>query len=252
MRDDLKDRCGIVTGAASGIGRAGAIHLAGRGARVALIDINGEGLAETEATIKEAGYPEPLAIVADAAVEDQVNKFVADSLAEFGKIDFLVNSAGILMRTGFEKIESAEWDEMIGVNLRGPFLCCKAVIGPMLEQGSGVIVNIASLAGRTCSILGGAHYTTVKHGLVGFSRHLAREFGPRGIRINAFCPGGTLTPMVTDQTDQEEIDRVAAALPRRQWGAAEEQARVIGFMVSDDSINIMGACLDSNGGGVML
>ncbi len=107
-------------------------------------------------------------------------------------------------------------------------------------------------AGRTCSILGGAHYTTAKHALVGLSRHLAREFAPHGIRVNAFCPGATLTSMVEATTSQDELDRVAAVTPRGRWADPMEQARVIGFLVSDASANIIGACIDSNGGALMV
>jgi NAD(P)-dependent dehydrogenase (short-subunit alcohol dehydrogenase family) len=122
----------------------------------------------------------------------------------------------------------------------------------MKERGRGVIVNVASLAGRSSSILGGAHYTVGKHGLIGLSRHLAREFGPFGIRVNALCPGATLTPMTLTVTPQEEIDRVAASIPRGRWSSPEEQARVIGFLVSEDAVNITGACIDCNGGSLMV
>ena len=141
---------------------------------------------------------------------------------------------------------------MIKVNLRGPFLFCKYAALPMVQQGKGVVVNVSSLAGRSTSILGGAHYTSAKHALIGLSRHMARELGPRGVRVNAFCPGATLTPMTTTGSSAREVERVAAAIPRRQWATPEEQAAVIGFLVSDASINITGACIDSNGGSLMV
>jgi NAD(P)-dependent dehydrogenase (short-subunit alcohol dehydrogenase family) len=188
----------------------------------------------------------------DAADEEQVHRAVAECVSGFKTVDFLINSHGILRRTQFLDIPSAEWDLMMGVNLRGCFLFCKAVLPLMKERGNGVIVNVASLAGRTCSILGGAHYTTAKHGLVGLSRHLAREFAPFGIRINAFCPGATMTPMILNSTPPEEIKRVASSIPRGRWAEPEEQARVIGFLVSDAAINITGASIDSNGGSLMV
>ena len=145
-----------------------------------------------------------------------------------------------------------EWDLMLNVNLRGPFLYCKAVVPHMIQHSQGVIINVASLAGRTASVLGGAHYTAAKHALVGLSRHMARELGPEGLRVNSFCPGATLTPMVTHSTSAEEIESVALAIPRRKWATPEEQAAVIGFLISDDAVNITGACIDSNGGTLMI
>ena len=122
----------------------------------------------------------------------------------------------------------------------------------MLRRQKGVIVNVASLAGRSSSILGGAHYTAAKHAVVGLSRHLARELGPKGVRVNAFCPGGTLTPMIARSTSTEEIQALAETMPRRKWATPEEQAAVVGFLVSDAAINITGACIDSNGGALMI
>ncbi len=249
---DLSGKYGIVTGAGSGIGKATALHLSSMGARVALVDIVAGGLDATAREIQSAGEASPLLIQADAADENQVERSVAQCLAEFGAIDFLVNGHGILRRTPFLEIQNSEWDLMIGVNLRGCFLFCKTVLPHMKARGQGVIVNVASLAGRSCSILGGAHYTAAKHGLIGLSRHLAREFAPHGIRVNAFCPGATLTPMIVNSTPPEEIDRVAANIPRGRWAAPEEQACVIGFVLSDAAANITGACIDSNGGTLMI
>jgi 3-oxoacyl-[acyl-carrier protein] reductase len=249
---DLSARSGIVTGAASGIGKAAALHLSRMGASLLLVDMNIDGLEATAREIRDAGGPPAIPIRTDAADESQVQQAAARCLAEFEAIDFLVNAHGILRRTRFLDIPTAEWDLMLGVNLRSCFFFCKAVLPNMKERGRGVIVNVASLAGRSSSILGGAHYTVGKHGLIGLSRHLAREFGPFGIRVNALCPGATLTPMTLTVTAQEEIDRVAASIPRGRWSSPEEQARVIGFLVSEDAVNITGACIDCNGGSLMI
>lgn len=245
-------RLGIVTGAASGIGRAAALHLAQMGAGVALVDLNQAGLEETRAHIEQQTSSRVLIFTADASDQSDVTHVVEETAAEFGAIDFLVNCAGILRRTAFLEIPVEEWDLMLLVNLRGPFLYCKSVAPHMVRRGRGVIVNVASLAGRTASVLGGAHYTAAKHALVGLSRHMARELGPRGVRVNAFCPGATLTPMITGSTPDEEIEAVAAIIPRRQWATPAEQAAVIGFLVSDAAANITGACIDSNGGSLMI
>ena len=250
--DIIKGRFGIVTGAASGIGRAAAVHLAQMGAGVALVDLDSAGLVETVSAIEERTFSPSLVFETDVTDESEVNRVVKETAAEFGAIDFLVNSAGILRRTPFLEIQPAEWDLMLNVNLRGPFLYCKAVARCMVDQGGGVIINVASLAGRSSSILGGAHYTSAKHAMIGLSRHMARELSPKGLRINAFCPGATLTPMITNSTSAEEIEAVASTIPRRKWATPEEQAAVIGFLISDAAINITGACIDSNGGSLMV
>jgi 3-oxoacyl-[acyl-carrier protein] reductase len=247
----LAGRSGIVTGAASGIGKAAAVQLAAMGANVALVDLNEQGLHQTAQRIRSAGEVGIEVYPADAADEGTINRLVSETLEAFGAVDFLVNAAGIMRRTAFVDLDAQEWDLLLNVNLRGPFLFCKAVSVPMIEAGRGVIVNVASLAGRTCSILGGPHYTTAKHGLIGLSRHMARELAPLGIRVNAFCPGATLTPMFQDASSHEEMQNVAASIPRRRIATPEEQARVIGFLVSDAAVNIVGAAIDSNGGSLM-
>lgn len=249
---DLSGKCGIVTGAASGIGKAAALHLSAMGAGVALADVSAGGLAGCAEEIRAAGGTQALVIPTDAADEGQVERAVAHCLCDLGSVDFLVNGHGILRRTPFLGIETSEWNRMLGVNLTGCFLFCKAVLPHMKARRQGAIVNVASLAGRSCSILGGAHYTAAKHGLVGLSRHLAREFAPFGIRVNAFCPGATLTPMIVNSTPAEEIEKVATGLPRGRWASPEEQAWVIGFLLSDAAANIAGASIDSNGGSLML
>ena len=248
----LNSRFGIVTGAASGIGRATAIHLARMGAGMALVDLNRAGLEETRSIIRQETASPTLVFASDAANESEVNRVVNQTVAGFGAIDLLVNCAGILKRTAFLDMSVEEWDVMLTVNLRGPFLYCRSVVPHMLRRNQGVIINVASLAGRSSSILGGAHYSSAKHALIGLSRHLARELSPKGLRVNAFCPGATLTPMVIDATSAEEIEAVASTIPRRKWASPEEQAAVIGFLVSDAAINITGACIDSNGGSLMV
>jgi 3-oxoacyl-[acyl-carrier protein] reductase len=249
---DIKNRFGIVTGAASGIGQATAVHLARMGAAVALVDLNRSGLKETAALIGRQSEASMLVFAADATDEKEVERVVVETAENFGSIDFLINSAGILRRSSFLDMPLEEWDLMFKVNLRGPFLYCRYAVPHMIRQGKGVIVNVASLAGRSSSILGGAHYTSAKHALIGLSRHMARELSPKGLRVNAFCPGATMTAMVMNSTSPEEIEAVAATIPRRRFATAEEQAAVIGFLVSDAAVNITGACIDSNGGSLMI
>ncbi len=248
----LKGKNGIITGAASGIGRETALHLSRMGANLILVDLDTDGLESLADQIGANNGSQPLRIKVDISDETDIVHMVQISLKKFGTIDFLVNCAGILRRTPFLEISTQEWDLVLNINLRGQFFICREVLGHMKSAGQGVIVNVASLAGRTCSLLGGAHYTVAKHALVGLSRHLAREFAPNGIRVNAFCPGATLTPMTENTSSQEEIDRITANIPRGQWSDPREQANVIGFLVSESSANIVGACIDSNGGTLMI
>ena len=248
----LTGRTGIVTGAASGIGRATALQLAGMGAGLCLVDLAPEGLAQTRETIERQYGTPSMTVETDAADKTGIDRVIAESISRLGAIDFLVNCAGILRRTAFTDMTIEEWDLVMHVNLRGPFLFCKAAAPVMIRRGGGVIINVASLAGRSSSILGGAHYTVSKHGIIGLSRHLARELGPMGIRVNAFCPGATLTPMTANTAPPEEIQALAATMPRRKWATPEEQAAVIGFLLTDAAVNITGACIDSNGGSLML
>lgn len=249
---DIKDRFGIVTGAASGIGQATAIHLSRMGAAVALVDLNRTGLEKTVTLIAQQSDAPTMTFATDATDESEVTRVVAETAKTFGSIDFLVNCVGILRRSGFLEMSLEEWDLVLNVNFRGPFLYCRRTVPYMIQQGRGVVVNVASLAGRSSSILGGAHYTSAKHAMIGLSRHMARELGPKGVRVNAFCPGGTLTPMITNLSSPKEIETIANTIPRRRWATTDEQAAVIGFLVSDASVNITGACIDSNGGSLMI
>jgi 3-oxoacyl-[acyl-carrier protein] reductase len=248
---DFRGKFGIVTGAASGIGRATALHLAQLGAGVAMVDVAEELLRSVAHELDAAAVP-PLVLLADVVSDEQVDRMVRATLDAFGRIDFLITCAGVVRRTTFPELPPSEWDLVMAVNLRGPYLCCRSVVPAMIRQGKGVIVNVASLAGRSTSVLGGAHYTASKHGVIGLSRHIARELGPYGVRVNAFCPGGTLTPMVEQSSTPEEREANAAHWPLRRWSAPEEQARVIAFLLSDDSAFITGACIDSNGGALMV
>jgi 3-oxoacyl-[acyl-carrier protein] reductase len=242
----------IVTGAASGIGAQLCLLLATTGAEVVLVDRDQEGLElATKACIEVADVP-PLSIVADVSKKEDVNRMVVMALEHFGKIDFLVASAGILYRTQFLDIDLDEWDEVMNTNVRGLFLCNQMVVAEMLKQGSGRIVNIASVAGRSMSLVGGAHYATSKHAVIGLTRHMARELCQQGIRANAFCPGATNTPMIHDNMDVKQVEDLKQRIALGRLADADEQARVIAYMLSDAASYLNGACIDSNGGSVML
>ena len=249
---DFSDQCGIVTGAASGIGKAVALLLAESNAALALVDRDSSGLEAAVGSCEERGEAAPLAVDADVSKESDVRRMVDETLARFGKIDFLVTSAGILFRTRFTDISIQEWDELMDTNVRGLFLCNQLVVREMLKQGGGTIVNVASVAGRSISLIGGVHYCASKHAVIGITRHLARELCTAGIRANAFCPGATHTPMIHDNRAPGEIKDVEARIALGRLAEPEEHAKVIAFMLSDSASYLNGACLDSNGGSVML
>ena len=249
---DFSNRCGIVTGAASGIGKATARLLAASQAGLALVDRNASGLAAVVRACEEEGTTMPLAIEADVSRRSDVQRVVAATRERFGRIDFLVTSAGVLFRTPFTEIPMTEWDELMDTNVRGLFMCNQLVVRAMLEQGGGTIVNVASVAGRSISLIGGVHYCASKHAVIGITRHMARELCTRGIRANAFCPGATHTPMIHDNMDAEAIKGLEERIALGRLAAPEEHARVIAFMLSDAASYLNGACLDANGGSVML
>ena len=251
-RYDFSNRWGIVTGAASGIGKATALLLAASQAGLALVDRDASGLAAVVRACEGKGTTAPLAIEADVSRRSDVQHMVAATGERFGRIDFLVTSAGVLFRTPFTEIPMAEWDALMDTNVRGLFMCNQLVVRAMLEQGGGTIVNVASVAGRSISLIGGAHYCASKHAVIGITRHMARELCTRGIRANAFCPGATHTPMIHDNMDAEAIKGLEKRIALGRLAEPEEHARVIAFMLSDAASYLNGACLDANGGSVML
>jgi len=242
----------IVTGAANGIGKAVSVLLAESGAQVVLVDRDEQKLALAEQACNDVAQFKSLSIVADISKKSDINRMADETFKHFNKIDFLVTSAGVLYRTAFTDIDIDEWDEVMNTNVRGLFLCNQKIASEMLKQGSGRIVNIASVAGRSMSLIGGAHYATSKHAVVGLSRHMARELGVNGIRINAFCPGATNTTMIHDNLKASQVKDLEQRIGLGRLAEAEEQARVVAFMLSDAASYLNGACVDSNGGSVML
>lgn len=248
----IAGKVAVVTGAAQGIGRAIAVGLAANGAKVALVDVKLGLVEEGVATIRENGG-EAVALSADVSSAVQVREMVAEVVKRFGTVDILVNNAGVLRNTPIAEMPEAEWDLVVDVCLKGAFLCSQAVLPIMQGQRYGKIVNIASLAARSTSVLGGAAYTASKTGLLGFSRHLAREAAPYGINVNALCPGATDTPMTrAGANSPEHFEAVGRRVPLGRWGVPDDQAAAVLFLVSDAASFITGATLDVNGGQVMV
>lgn len=249
---DFNNRHAVITGAASGIGKSTAILMAKAGAVVTLVDKNEELLVHVAQEILSTCGVSPAVVVADISRPDKVSLLAQEVGNNHKSLDFLVTCAGVLCRNAFLDISNEEWNRTIAINLTGSFLCCKEFIPLMLGGEQSSIVLVASMAGRSTSVWGGAHYTASKHGVIGLARHLAREFGPENLRVNAFCPGGTITPMVEDCTTEGARKKIAESRPLRRWATAEEQANVIAFLLSKQSGFMTGTALDSNGGALMV
>jgi NAD(P)-dependent dehydrogenase (short-subunit alcohol dehydrogenase family) len=244
----LRGHVALVTGASRGIGLAAAEALAAAGARLAVTDVDRDGLAVAADRLG----PDALAATADVSSAEHVQSLIDDVLARFGRLDILVNNAGVLYPTRFVDIPLAEWQRTIEVNLTGTFLCSQAAAVPMRTLGYGRMVNVASSAGRSVSTLGGAHYTASKAGVLGLTRAAAKELAPFGITVNAVCPGLIDTDMVRSSTTPERRDAYARSFPVARLGTVEEVAALICFLASPDAAYITGASIDINGGDLMM
>ena len=206
-------RVAIVTGAGRGIGRAIAERLAADGASVVVGDLDDAAADETVAAIEAAGG-QALAVHVDVTRPDDVAALAAAATDRFGRIDILVNNAGILRSTMAAEVSPEEWHLVVDANLTGSFLCARAVYPALRESGHGRIVNMASMAGRATSTLGGVHYTTAKAGVLGLSRHLAREWARDGITVNAVSPGVVLGTEFFGDRMTDEVKLEAFRQPR--------------------------------------
>ena len=243
----MSDRVAIVTGAGQGMGRAVAMRLSAEGARVVANDVNEEAAARTAQGIQDAGG-EAIAVAGDVTSSGDVANIVDAALDRYGRIDILVNNAGVLRPTKVIDIEEDEWDWVIAVNLKGTYLCSRAVLPAMRKVGWGRIVNFSSTAGKSTSTVGGAHYTAAKAGVLGFTRHLAREAAAYGVTVNAVCPGLIDTEMVRGTIPDEQARAYADSFPIQRMGEPSEVAELVAFLASDRAAYITGASLDINGG----
>jgi 3-oxoacyl-[acyl-carrier protein] reductase len=242
---NLEGRIALVSGASQGIGRACALELAREGATVVLAARNEAKLAETAEEITGAGG---LAAVfaLDVASEDSIKAGAKAILDRFGKVEILVNNAGITRDTLVLRMKRADWDDVLGTNLTGAFLLTQALLGAMLRNRWGRIVNITSVVGRTGQA-GQVNYAASKAGLIGFTRSLAREVASRNITVNAVAPGYVETPM-TAVLDQKLRETMLAAIPLGRPGTDREIAQAVTFLASDAAAYITGHVLDVNGG----
>ena len=250
--ENFTGKTALVTGSAQGMGRAIAAALAQRGASVVINDVNAEQAESTAADLAEVYGVETMAIVASVIDRAAVHTMTGAIVERFGGLHILINNAGVLRPTKAIDIPEEEWDWVVDVNLKGTFLVSQAVLPIMRKQGWGRIVNISSSAGRSVSTVGGAHYTAAKAGVLGFSRHLAKEEAGYGITVNAICPGLFDTEMVRHTIDDARTEAYAKSFPIQRLGLPEEVAELVAFLASDRAAYITGASLDINGGDLMI
>ena len=245
----LDGRVALVTGASRGIGAAIARAFGREGARVAVNYHRSEAkAAEVVAAIQATGA-KALAVQADVADGPAVRAMVERAVAALGPIDVLVNNAGIVDATPLDQMSEDVWDRLIATNLRSVFLCTRAVLPAMLARGRGKIISVTSQLGQK-GMPNHTHYAAAKAGVIGFTRALAREVGPRGIHVNAIAPGPIETDLMGPVTDEFRREK-SAIFALRRLGLPEEVAPTAVFLASDDSSYYAGQTLCPNGGDVM-
>ncbi len=239
----------IVTGAGRGIGRAIALRLASEGARVASVSRTEANAQRTADEINTARADSAKAYAVDVANHTDVQKIGAQILDDFGRVDVLVNNAGVTRDGLSMRMSTEDWDTVIDTNLKGAFNFCQAVMRSMIKQRSGRIINISSVSGLTGNA-GQANYAASKAGLIGFTKSLARELASRAITINAVAPGFIVTDM-TDALSDEFKETITAKIPLGKLGQAEDIAAAVAFLASAEARYITGQVLTVDGGMVM-
>ena len=246
----LEGRVAAITGASRGIGRATAELLAKRGADVVVGDLLVDEAKETAAEIAKESGRRLDGYLVDVADSESANKFIESAIENFGKIDILINNAGITRDNLIMRISESDWDAVININLKGAFNCCKAIVRPMMKQRYGRIVNISSVVGLSGNA-GQSNYSASKAGLIGLTKSLAQELGSRNITVNAVAPG-YITTVLTDVLSEEIKEAAISATPLGRLGSPEDIARAIAFFVSEDAEFITGQVLSVDGGMVMM
>ena len=241
----LKGKVSIITGGASGIGKATVLKFAQEGAIVAVCDLNQETIDATVNEVKAAGG-EAVGYIVNVTNKSQINDMVADVKARFGRIDVLVNNAGIVQDAQLTKMTDEQFDLVIDINLRGVYNCAKAVVDTMVAQNNGVILNASSVVG-VYGNFGQTNYAATKFGVIGFVKTWAKELGKKGIRANAVCPGFVATPILKAMPEKV-IQAMEDRVPMKRMAQPEEIANLYAFLASDEASYINGAAIEITGG----
>ncbi|TDM60731.1 SDR family NAD(P)-dependent oxidoreductase [Acinetobacter pittii] len=239
----LKNKVCIITGAASGMGESEAVAFAQQGAKLIIADLNLEQANQVAEKIINAGG-EAFAFQVDVTQLDQLQQLVEFTLEKFGRINVLLNNAGIFDKYT-NSLDTTEelWNRMFAINVKAVFNLSNLVLPKMIEQGSGAIINIASIAGLVAQ-MGGASYTASKHAVIGYTKHLAAVYAKHGIKINAICPGTIRTPMTAKMLETRPTDKI----PLDRFGEASEVAELAIFLASDEARFMNGSCITIDGG----
>ena len=241
----LAGKISLITGAAQGIGLATALKFAAEGAVVIVCDIRQAAVDEAVLQCQALGA-QAVGFAMDVTQRESVDAVVAKVKEQFGRIDVLVNNAGITQDARLQKMTLEQFDRVIDVNLRGVFHCSQAVADGMVAQGSGVILNASSVVGIYGNF-GQTNYAATKFGVIGFTKTWSRELGPKGVRVNAVAPGFITTPMVAAMPEKITAE-MAQRVPLRRLGRPEEIANVYAFLASDEASYINGTVIEVSGG----
>ncbi len=241
----LENKVAVITGAGSGIGKETALLFAKEGAKVVVADVNEKGGEETTAEIKKNGG-EAFFAKLDVTDREQAKQMVKLTLEKYGKIDVLINNAGIVQDAFLSKMTEEQWDKVINVNLKGVFNCSQAVVEVMMNQGNGVIINTSSIVGLNGNV-GQVNYAATKAGLIGMTKTLAKELGKKGIRVNAVAPGFIATPM-TSNVPEKILEMMKEKTPLRRLGEPKDVAYAYLYLASNEANFVNGAVLCVDGG----
>jgi len=240
----LKDKVAVVTGGARGLGRAIAQAFLAEGAVVVITDIDEESVRRTAEELSAAGRAEGVPM--DVSQFDAVQQAMAGIIEKYGRVDILVNNAGITADAQLVKMTEEQFDKVVAVNLKGVFCCAKAVVGSMIEQGYGRIINISSVTAHNGNF-GQTNYAATKAGVISMAQTWAKELGKKGVTANAVAPGYTATEMVK-KVPETILDSITGKTPVRRLGKPEEIAAVCVYLASDEAAFVNGAVLRVDGG----